>query len=448
MNPPALALPPPPAAPILVGYSGGLDSTVLLHALAADPAVRARGLRAIHVDHQLHVRSQAWVEHAIRTCAELGIELEVARLHVVDDGCGPEAAARAARLGAFAQSLRPGEWLALAHHRDDQAETVLLRLLRASGSDGLAAIRPVRAFAQGTMWRPLLEVPRAALRAHADAHGLRWIDDPTNAGTAFDRNYLRHEVLPALEARWPHAGAALARSAAQLAEDADLLAEETARRLAQLQRVDGRWLDRDGLRAQSPAWRARLLRAWVAALALPPLPAHLVDEVEASLLHVRGDAEACVAWGGVELRAWRDGLFCAPVQAPLPEGWTHAWDGRGTLALPTGDSLECLETAGGDPGPALAALGPLRLAARAGGERLRLAGRKHTHSVKKLLQSLGVPPWERPRLPLVHAADGELVAVGDVLVSARLAALGARFALAGAGPDGRDAGPSPPASAH
>jgi tRNA(Ile)-lysidine synthase len=433
MSPPALALPPPPAAPILVGFSGGLDSTVLLHVLAADEAVRARGLRAIHVDHQLHVRTQAWVEHAIRICSEWDIELEVARLRVVDDGCGPEAAARAARLGAFAQSLKAGEWLALAHHRDDQAETVLLRLLRASGSEGLAAIRPTRGFAAGTMWRPLLDVPRAALRDYADAHGLRWIDDPTNAGTAFDRNYLRHEVLPKLEARWPHAAAALARSAAQLAEDADLLAEETGRRLAQLQRVDGRWLDRDGLRAQAPAWRSRLLRAWIAGLALPPLPAHLVDEVEASLLHVRGDAEARVAWSGVELRAWRDGLFCAPVQASLPDAWEGHWDGRGSIVLPTGDAFECRDTAGGDPGPALAALGPLRLAARAGGERLRLPGRTHTHSVKKLLQSLAVPPWERARLPLVHAADGELVAVGDVLVSARLAALGARFARVDAG---------------
>src|SRR6187551_1470546 len=119
MSGPTLAL-SPPDAPVLVGFSGGLDSTMLLHALAADAAVRARGLRAIHVDHQLHVRSQEWVEHAIRTCAALDVPLAIARLRVVDDGCGPEAAARAARLAAFAQELRAGEWLALAHHQDDQ----------------------------------------------------------------------------------------------------------------------------------------------------------------------------------------------------------------------------------------------------------------------------------------------------------------------------------------
>jgi tRNA(Ile)-lysidine synthase len=425
----ALPLPPRPDAPILVGFSGGMDSTVLLHALAADPAVRARGLRAIHVDHALHVRSLEWSEHCIRECAALGVELAVARLRIVDDGCGPEAAARAARLAAFAQALQPGEWLALAHHRDDQAETVLLRLLRASGGGGLAAMRATRPFAEGTLWRPLLELPRARLHEYAQAHGLRWIEDPSNAQAVFDRNYLRLEVLPALERRWPQAAEGLARSAALLGEDAGLLAQETARRLALLQRLDPRWLDRAALGRESAPWRARLLRAWVDSLGLPPLPARILATIESDLLPARADAEACVEWSGAILRAWRDGLHCDVARAGLPEAWTCTWDGRGELALPTGDRLECLETTGGDPAPTLATIAPLRLSARVGGERLVLPGRTHSHAVKKLLHALEVPPWERARLPLVHAADGEVLAVGDVLVSARLAALGARFAL-------------------
>jgi tRNA(Ile)-lysidine synthase len=418
-----------PDAPILVGFSGGMDSTVLLHALAADPAVRARGLRAIHVDHALHVRSLEWAEHCIRTCASLGVELVVARLRVVDDGCGPEAAARSARLAAFAQALDAGEWLALAHHRDDQAETVLLRLLRASGGGGLAAMRPTRPFAEGMLWRPLLELPRAQLQDYAQAHDLRWIEDPSNAQPVFDRNYVRLEVLPVLARRWPNAAEGLARSAALLAEDADLLAQETARRLAQLQRLDPRWLDRDALRGESAPWRARLLRAWVESLGLPPLPARILTTIETDLLPARGDAEACVTWPGAEMRAWRDGLYASPGSTPLPADWALAWDGRLPLLLPTGDTLSCVDTGGGDATPALAGLGELRLAARQGGERLRLPGRSHTHAVKKLLQSLAVPPWERERLPLAYAADGELLAVGDVLVSARMAELGIRCVI-------------------
>jgi tRNA(Ile)-lysidine synthase len=424
-----LDLPTPPDAAILVGFSGGLDSTVLLHALANDPAVRARGLRAIHVDHGLHVASLDWAEHCIRMGAALGIELAVRRMRVVDDGCGPEAAARAARLAAFADELRDGEWLALAHHQDDQAETLLLRLLRASGSEGLAAMRVTRSFAAGTLWRPLLGVPRARLRGYAQAHGLRWIEDPSNASDAFDRNFLRRNVMPMLAQRWPHAAAALARSAALLAEDADLLARETARRLALLQGVDPQVLARERLLAEPPAWRARLLRAWIAALGLPPLPARALARIESELLPARDDAQARIAWPGAEVRAWREGLYAAAARPVLPMDWTTTWNGLGTLALPTGEALACVDTAGGDPAPALATLGPLRLAARQGGERLRLPGRAHSHAVKKLLQALEVPPWERERLPLAYAADGELLAVGDVLTSARMAGLGARLRI-------------------
>jgi tRNA(Ile)-lysidine synthase len=431
----AFALPPLPDAPILVGFSGGLDSTVLLHALAADPAARARGLRAIHVDHGLHVASLDWAEHCIRTCAALGIDLAVRRMRVFDDGCGPEAAARSARLAAFADELRAGEWLALAHHQDDQAETLLLRLLRASGGHGLAAMRSTREFGAGVMWRPLLDVPRARLREYAQANGLRWIEDPGNASDVFDRNFLRRQVMPQLAARWPHAAASLARSAALLAEDADLLAQETARRLALLQGVDPQVLDRERLLAEPMAWRARLLRAWIEGLGLPPLPTRALAQIEAELLPARADAEARVAWPGAEVRAWRDGVYAASARTALPGDWSVTWDGRGTLRLPTGEALACVDTGGGDPAPALATLGPLRLAARQGGERLRLPGRTHTHAVKKLLQELEVPPWERGRLPLAYAADGELLAVGDVLTSARLVELGARLRIVG-GPQG------------
>lgn len=409
----ALTLPPLPVdGPVLVAFSGGLDSTVLLHALAADPAVRARGLRALHVDHGLHPQSAAWRESCRATCAALGVDFEGRRVQVLDEGDGLEAAARAARHAAFAQVQQPGEVIALAHHRDDQAETVLLRLLRGAG-DGLAAMRPLRAFGQGWLWRPLLAQPRAALADYARHHGLHWLEDPSNASDRHDRNFLRHHVLPRLQERWPQAGAALARSAALLATQADLLAGEDARRLAQVQGPDPATLSVPALLAEPPAWRARLLRAWLAGLGLPPLPADATATIDAELLPARPDASARFAWSGALIHRWRDLLHAGPERAPLPADWSAEWTGEAPLPLPTGDTLAL------DPPRRFET--PLRVHARQGGERLVLPGRSHHTELKQALQDLGVPPWERPRLPLLSAPDGTLLAAADLVLSAPLA---------------------------
>ena len=187
---------------VLVGFSGGLDSTVLLRLLAGDADIRRHGLRAIHVHHGLHADADAWAAHCRRTCDALDVPLSI--VHVDVDrasGLGLEGAARATRHRAFEEGLRDDEILALAHHRDDQAETFLLRALRGSGVDGLAAMRPWRAYANGWLWRPLLDVPRDALQAHATAHGLAWIEDASNGDPRFDRNFLRNEVMPLLRQR-------------------------------------------------------------------------------------------------------------------------------------------------------------------------------------------------------------------------------------------------------
>src|SRR3546814_1922150 len=190
----------------------GLDSVVLLHLLCARPEVRNAGLRAIHVHHGLQSVADDWASHCRALCEALDVPLQVVDVDVErDSGFGLEAAARAARRRAFAAALRDDEVLALAHHRDDQAETFLLRALRASGPDGLAAMLPWQRFANGWLWRPLLDVPRASLLSHARAHGLRWIADPSNEDTAHDRNFLPHRALPLPRARWPDATAAPTR---------------------------------------------------------------------------------------------------------------------------------------------------------------------------------------------------------------------------------------------
>ena len=400
--------------PLLVGYSGGLDSTVLLHALAATPAARAQGLRALHVHHGLHAQADAWAAHCERGCADLGLPLAVARVRVEGSG---EGAARTARHAAFAEHLRAGEALALAHHRDDQAETFLLRALRGSGVDGLAAMRRWRPFARGWLWRPLLDTPRATLRDYAIRHALRWIEDPSNDGTAPDRNFLRHAVLPLLRERWPEAHAAFARSAALQAEAAELLGIEDAVLLAQASGGHGNTLDLGVLRGWPGARRARVLRRWIEQLGLPPLPSHGIACVETDLLPARPDADACFAWAGAELRKWRELLHADWQRPPLPPGFERRWDGRAALALPTGDRLALVPTRPDDRAPH-AFDRPLRVGARLGGERIRLPGRSHSHALKHVLQELGVPPWTRERLPLLFDAADRVVAAGDLAVDA------------------------------
>lgn len=412
--PPHVAVPAlsPPLATgrVWVAFSGGLDSTVLLHRLAHDPVVRHHGLQAIHVHHGLHADADAWAEHCDALCATLGVPLQVKRVHVdTTRGEGVEAAARRARYAAFSEVMQAGDILALAHHRDDQAETFLLRALRASGPDGLAAMRPWRAFGAGWLWRPLLELPRAALEAYARAASLRWIEDPSNAGTAFDRNFLRHEVLPLLRQRWPHANAAFARSAALSAEAADLLSRQDRELLARAATADPAALVVAPLRPACAASRARALRCWIEQLGLPPLPAEGVARIEEDLLCARIDAQAEFAWQGAVVRRWRGLLHAERLRPALPDGWHAVWDGNAPFRLPDGGVL-ALEAGGPFDTP-------VRLTARRGGERIALPGRAHRHALKDVLQSLGVPPWERRQLPLLWRDDA-LWAAGDLVLSA------------------------------
>lgn len=405
-------LPPLPIARIAVAFSGGLDSTVLLHALGATPDVRERGLRAIHVHHGLHPDADAWAAHCERICHALDVPLTVLRVHVdAASGRGTEGAARAARLTAFRQALADDELLALAHHRDDQAETVLLRLLRGAGDGGLAAMRRRSRLGGLHLWRPLLELPRAVLREYAISHSLRWIEDPSNAETGYDRNFLRHRVLPLLAERWPQAARNITRSAALLAEQAQLLDVATAAQLDAVQ-VAPDALSISGLLAYPRPQRARILRRWLRARLGDPPPANVLNAAERDLLQARHDRQARIDWAGICLLRWRDRLHALRAKAAWPANWQAIWDGRMPLSLPDGSHMVLHGCESFDA--------PLTVRARRGGERIRLPGRGHHHALKHVLQDRHVPPWARERMPLLFGADGELLAAGDALLSARM----------------------------
>lgn len=443
-------LAPESDGPVCVGYSGGLDSTVLLHRLATTPGYRRRGLRAVHVNHGLHADADTWDEHCRAVCATFDIALTVIGVQVArDGGDGPEAAARDARHAAFDGCCAPGEIVALAHHRDDQAETFLLRALRGSGVDGLAAMRPWRARGDGWLWRPLLAQPRATLLAYAQRHALRWVEDASNDDTDFDRNYLRHQVLPTLQRRWPHARASLARSATLAAQASALLGAGDTCALSAVRSDDPAVLDVTALAALHSYRRARVLRAWIACLGLPPLPAAGVAAIDADLLAARPDARAAFAWHGAVVRRWR-GLLHAGRSLPIHlDGYRARWDGHAPLPLPTGDTLSLVPSTSPlravDAPTALADArpvpprqtrdaesrpasiddvhgfdAPVTACFRGGGERIVLPGRTHSHALKDVLLQSGVPPWRRERLPLLLDDTDELLAAGDAIVSARL----------------------------
>ncbi|TYT27367.1 tRNA lysidine(34) synthetase TilS [Luteimonas viscosa] len=413
--------------PLLVGFSGGLDSTTLLHRLAHDRAWRAHGLSAIHVHHGLHAGADAWAAHCARVCARLEVPLEIVHVRVDhDSGEGLEAAARRARHAAFAAGLGSGGILVLAHHRDDQAETFLLRALRASGVGGLASMRAWRRFGGGWLWRPLLDLPRRALHEYARLHALDWIEDPSNRDESHDRNFLRRQVMPALQARWPHADAAFARAADLQREASTLLGEADAQALAAARCVDPCCLRVTALAALPAARTARVLRRWVDGNGLPPLPAEGVAQVMGRLLAPAPADAAAFAWHGAVIRRWRDLLWAGRVMPGAPDALRIPWDGAAPLAWPGGGELvlasaspRIASSMPGDNATTDPPAPPFVAHARTGGERITLPGRRHSHALKHVLQDLGVPPWIRARMPLLSDRDGTLLAAADLVHSAR-----------------------------
>ena len=397
-----------------VAFSGGIDSTVLLHALCRIDA--SIPIVAIHVDHQLCEASAAWERHCRAFAASLGVAYIVRQADITDDsGMGPEAAARAARYSIFEQVMQENDWLLSAHHASDQAETLLLNLFRGSGPAGLSAIGKSRPFAKGRLVRPLLGVSKERIKAYAKQAKLSWVEDPSNRENRFDRNFLRNEIVPRLESRWPALVGRLTRSAELAGEASDLLGDLAQ---ADLQTAgDVHRLEIAALVQLTPARQRNLLRYTVRRLGLPPPPATRLAQIVDELMGARDDAQPLVKWRGAEARRYRDKIYLLPAGQPgttdapaelLREGGRiELGCGLGSLGLATS----------GRAGIAPAAIkSGLNIRFRAGGESIRPIGREHTRKLKKLLQEAAVVPWMRAQIPLLFAAD-KLVAVADLWIA-------------------------------
>lgn len=366
-------------------------------------------LRAVHINHGLQSVAADWALHCQAVCAQLGIPLTViAVVCKVGPGESLEEAARTARYRAFEQVLQSDEALLLAHHQDDQAETVLLRLLRGAGVHGLAAMPPSRPLGRGRLLRPLLDVPAAAVAEYAKAQGLRWVEDPSNASDRFDRNFLRNRLLPLLAERWPGYAGPLARAAGHAAEAAELADALAAQDLEQC--ADGSALDLDALRALPEPRQRNLLRLWLRRQRLRAPDASRLQAGLQALLEAGPDRAPVLEWDGVRLRRYRNRLLLDTATPPLEP---QIWDLQRPLPLPDGE-LRVEPAFGAGLRQALRGR-HVEVRFRTGGERCRPAGSRHRRSLKKLLQEHGMPPWERQRLPLIYI-DGELAAVADLWV--------------------------------
>jgi tRNA(Ile)-lysidine synthase len=407
---------PPEASGLVVALSGGSDSAALLRATAAlAKNFRALPLRAVHIDHGLQAAAADFRAACIKLCEQLQVPLRIVAVPVsCEAGLSIEAAARSARYAALELEMQPRECLLTAHHREDQAETLLLQALRGAGVKGMAAMPVCRPLGLGWHARPLLDVARSDLKVFGEL--LSASIDPMNQDLRFDRVYLRMALWPLIEKRWPGAATALSRAARHMAEAQQLLELTAGADVGRLR--DGEALSVPGLRALSPLKRVNAVRLWLRQEgADAPSTARLAEALR-QVFDAEADHQPAILFGPHALRRYRQRLFVTgadPPRVPDAQSWIAA-EGSSIELGPRLGNLTWIAGRGGIAAERLPASVIVRR--RDGGETLKPGASAKTQTVQHLCQSLGVLPWMRDALPLVFVGD-ELIAVGDLWLDAR-----------------------------
>jgi len=411
-----------------IGFSGGLDSTVLLHALCKLQLPVA--IRALHVNHQISPHANAWQMQCEAFCQSLNVTFVVEKVIVKNSGRGIEDAARTARYAVFQNYLSANDVLLTAHHADDQAETLLLRLMRGTGPRGLAAMAKTRALGDGILHRPLLHFSRAELEIYAHLHQLTWVEDESNSDTHYDRNFLRAQIMPLLQARWPQFKQKWQQTTELCAGNEALLVEIATQDLTAVQLREERLGSSISLMEFSSLSKVRqqnMLRYWLRIRGFTVPEQQHWQQLYQQLGNARADSEMDVSWGNVSLRSYQQRLYALPLdffaQRPLLQTTTFSLhESKENISLLWG-YLQ-FDLVGADAGlhRIKNLTTTLCVAYRHGGERCKPAGRHHSQTLKRLLQEYGVEPWLRDKIPLVYCGD-ELIAVGDLWVCAEFAAV-------------------------
>lgn len=413
-----------------IAYSGGVDSHVLLHAMheLVQRATQQQAqhnncqLLAVHINHGLSPNADDWQTHCEATCQQLNIPLTAKKVRIDPNANNIEAQARQARYAVFSKILIKGDYLLMGHHQNDQIETLLFRLMRSSGTRGLSAMPRQRRLANGQLLRPMLQLSRLEVVNYAAFHHLNWIEDESNQQTNFDRNFLRLEVIPLLQQRWPNLANSWQRTM-QLCHDADQLQNILGEQdLEQVQAKPSNRLNISPLLKFSRLRQRNILRVWFDHLAEQhqfPLPGlQLLEKMIDEVILAKADASPLLCWSNhgqsVQVRRYANVLYALqPISFTPPET---------PLTLSINNPLRLSEALGElslkkvtEFGFSLKELDQLQIRFRQGGESIKPAGRKNK-SLKQVFQDYEVPPWIRDKMPLIYFKD-ELMAVGDLFIS-------------------------------
>lgn len=402
------------APQILVGLSGGMDSILLLELL--NEQIESKRIQAVHINHGLSDNADQWQQFTQDYCSQLGVDYYAEKVQLVVTGEGIEAAAREARYAVFEKRLIKNGLLFLAHHADDQVETVLYRLLRGSGSKGLAGMPESRSLGLGKLIRPLLAYSKQAVQREAVDRGLKWIEDESNLDDRFDRNYIRNQLIPVVAKRWPDYSQAIMHSAG-LSDQADQLSKDLALAdLAGLEplKVTAGWsISIDGLTDLSVLRQKNLLRYWSEAHNLPAPSSKIINEILSSVVGARQDASPEIVWQSQCWARFQNRLYLLNhSNQQILQDCSISWNMQNCQLLADGSQLSAQLSKGKG---LVIAEDSLEIRYRQGGERCKPEGRGHSSSLKKLLLEYQLPPWLRDRVPLFYA-NNQLVAVGDLWV--------------------------------
>lgn len=399
----------------LVAYSGGMDSHVLLHALTSVRGDLDTDIDVVHINHGLNRDAHAWSQHCRSICNTLSVTCHVYEVNAAPEpGDSPEAAARRARYSRLADIVQSGDCVLTAHHQDDQAETVLLQMLRGAGPRGLAAMPVYTEFSRGLLARPLLAFTREELHGYALREGLRWVDDDSNFDTGYQRNFLRHEVLPLLKSRWPSMARTLSRTADHCADAMQLMDEVASMDLDRIRGLQSNTLDITALTALAAPNQRNVLRFWFRQLGMEMPETLQLDRLRHDVMEAGEDRMPLLTWSGNEIRRYRDVLYAMPALDGFDPGCILEWDMTNGLDLPVGmGRLYAIQVNGRGLNAALCRSRAVTVRYRHGGERCKPVGDKHTRSIKKLFQQHGIPPWWRDRIPFIYIGD-QLAAVADL----------------------------------
>lgn len=412
-----------------IAYSGGLDSTALLH-LAVQSFPKDQ-IAAIHINHGLSANASAWEKHCQTVCAHFNISLHINAVQAHPEaGESPEEAARTARYAAIAKYIGDNECLLTAHQQNDQAETVILQMLRGGGVRGLSAMPAIKSFAKGYLLRPLLNITRDELLLYAQQNQLNWIEDESNIEHKFDRNYLRHTILPVLSKRWPHINAVLAKLAQQCAEDQVLLNElaehdihlikdPLLHDIHSIKDVSKSSLPISPLLKLSNARQSNVLRYWLRTEYGLSTTRKLLQQIQDTVLLSNPDAQPRINIAEFVITRFQDHIILFPKLSEHNVNQVIIWqDLTKPIKLPSGMGTitAVWEQHSASAILALPQNAQLTIKFRQGGERFHPHGRKGSHPLKKLFQEWKIPVWERDRIPLLYWGE-ELVAVTGIVVA-------------------------------